>query len=707
MMFHDVMLIDDDLVLHQPYGERRSRLERLVKRIPGRSDCTWQDRVRFSKPEPLSRLKNSLALAFARRWEGLVLKPWDDPYFNLGTSTGEKPSSRWIKLKKDCIRGLGDTADFAVIGGGYDAGQAAKFPGLKMEWTHFFIGSMQNKEAVLHRGAKPQFFVFDVVSDCIKRGDMKKLNEFGYIRRIDPSSDEASEVYKLDYAVGVSRPKDVFRSPFVFDLAGSGFDKAPNSKIFTLRFPRVLRIHWERDWRETVGLTELQEMAATARTVPPKEALSKEHGEWVEKLDLVERGSNGLLDPWDNSDCEDGFESRAEVSVAQDVRPSRRPQGSTAPPLIRMDTSEMNDREERLCNGDVVERPRSKRPMDSVTSDCSLQTPPPPSSVGTKKRSANSADLEQTSRGFKRVCPDLQPQKKIRSNISTKSRTATENKSPLREIENSAHLSTPGQATVNSRLERSPTANLAFVRKLPTDVEISTPPRHPKRRKIEETPSSVNETPHNDSNSTTLSQRSALRMAFAERTDGSPKPKPNTPSLPTPPSTANQPPLIRLPNFRECKVVLSPCFIKNQQPVEPIKGLLDRLSITPASFRQAWERPGSNLTIHDTPEPTVQLILLVESYDGEKTTECIERLVKNVPGWHPVTLAVWDWRVLEFMDEGRGVMDQEQVGKAVEGYYLAALRWDEQWEGKGAVEISWRDGEVVKVTREEAEEMGR
>jgi DNA ligase-4 len=44
-------------------------------------------------------------------WGGLVLKGCDDPYFSLNSTKA------FIKLNKDYIAGLGDTADFAIVGG--------------------------------------------------------------------------------------------------------------------------------------------------------------------------------------------------------------------------------------------------------------------------------------------------------------------------------------------------------------------------------------------------------------------------------------------------------------------------------------------------------------------------------------------------------------------------------------------------------------
>jgi DNA ligase-4 len=53
--------------------------------------------------------------AIVQRWEELVLKGCDDPYFSLYNARA------FIKLKKDYILGLGDIADFSIVGGHRDA----------------------------------------------------------------------------------------------------------------------------------------------------------------------------------------------------------------------------------------------------------------------------------------------------------------------------------------------------------------------------------------------------------------------------------------------------------------------------------------------------------------------------------------------------------------------------------------------------------
>ncbi|KAF2174804.1 hypothetical protein K469DRAFT_685400 [Zopfia rhizophila CBS 207.26] len=54
-------------------------------------------------------LWDAFTRAITQRWEGLVLKERDDPYYSSSKNNG------FIKLKKDYIKGLGDTIDFAIV----------------------------------------------------------------------------------------------------------------------------------------------------------------------------------------------------------------------------------------------------------------------------------------------------------------------------------------------------------------------------------------------------------------------------------------------------------------------------------------------------------------------------------------------------------------------------------------------------------------
>lgn len=737
IMFYDVMLIDNDPVLHRPHGERRRLLSKLVKRIEGQTDCTYHARVRFSKREGPDNLKRSLALAFVRRWEGLVLKPYDEPYFDLAKPVRGRYPSRWIKLKKDCIKGLGDTADFAVVGGGYDAGRASKLNLPNIRWTHFYIGCLRNKSSVLQSGAKPDFFVFDEISDCIQRSDMKTLNDLGRIREITPDSDEALGLFNIEHASGLSRMNTVFRCPFLFDIAGSGFDKSPNRNIFTLRFPRVMKVHWDRDWKEAVGLDELQEMATEARTTLSDETSDLFHKEirsWVEKLNQLDRGARGQLTAWDVSDNDDEDD---ELILPPNTFPaetvlntSRRSRASAAPPFIRMDTAEMRNRERRLSCGAVVERPTSRHSMVSVTSDGSLQTPPTSSPVsknsdtGTRqhsfldcgehvynnqrKRSAES-ELEDTPTRLKKPRPQLKQQSK--SVPKTTHGSAATISKPLCAITSNPrphirpHLSEASQQT-----KASTTADFPLVRKLPLDAGHFFHRKYVKPKISIEPSSPERETTATPSSAAPTTQGTADYVAEAIQKSPTPnnkaKPKSDSLTLLTPRSTADPPMKIEVPDLQNSKMVLSPCLIHDNIPVGPVQELLMSLSITPSSFRQALYLPESTEIVASAIEATIQIIVLVEPQSTKATRKAMLDLLKNVQIWHPIFVAFWDWRVLENVSNG-DALDGEDPLKAMEDLFYAKMTWDSRWESHGAVQVRWRDGSVDRVLRKDLEKMVR
>jgi DNA ligase-4 len=82
-------------------------------------------------------------LVFAGRQEGVILKPWNSSYV-----PGAK--SFWMKLKRVYIKGLGDTADFAVIGACLSKQTSFKFTANQQRLGgiigSFIIACLENKQ---------------------------------------------------------------------------------------------------------------------------------------------------------------------------------------------------------------------------------------------------------------------------------------------------------------------------------------------------------------------------------------------------------------------------------------------------------------------------------------------------------------------------------------------------------------------------------
>ncbi|KAE8362669.1 hypothetical protein BDV27DRAFT_166032 [Aspergillus caelatus] len=285
IVFFDILFLDEDVCLKKPHRERRLLLKDLVQVIEGRADISQQRILDFCRPGSQTQLENIFAKGVAQRWEGFVLKGCEDPYFTIFPSRGNGSIGRWIKLKKDYIPGLGDTVDLAIVGGSYHSRDAAGLKQIhKLLWTHFFIGCLLNKEDVLQSRSKPKFRVVGVINrHCMSVKNMQILNQFGEYTACGIDSGHG---FDIEYGAGNITGMDaVFTTPFVVEMLGSGFEKPSGARYYTLRFPRIVKIHWDRSFEDAASFSELQLLADDAQAVPSEE-LAQEETEWNKRLKL-------------------------------------------------------------------------------------------------------------------------------------------------------------------------------------------------------------------------------------------------------------------------------------------------------------------------------------------------------------------------------------------------------------------------------------
>lgn len=295
IVFFDILLIDDNVCLRKPHRERRLLLKDAIRIIPGHSDIAEQEILDFSCADSQYRLERSFSKRITERWEGYVLKGCDEPYFTI-FSTGENNSlCRWIKLKKDYIPGLGDTVDLAIIGGRYESRDAAAMKEVhKLSWTHFVVGCLVNKDVVLQIRAKPKFRVVDTINRrSMNRQNLQIFNQFGEFSACSPESNHG---FDIEYGQpNLTHMHSVFKTPFVVEMMGSGFEKPSGARYFTLRFPRVVKIYWDRTFEDAASFSELQSLAEAARSVPAED-MGLERGQWTKRLRLGDGSSQYIVD---------------------------------------------------------------------------------------------------------------------------------------------------------------------------------------------------------------------------------------------------------------------------------------------------------------------------------------------------------------------------------------------------------------------------
>jgi DNA ligase 4 len=288
IMFYDILLLDENVCIRETHDERRRRLQSLVGCIPGRADIGSREIIDFSSPHATELLSEAFARAITRRWEGFVLKGCDDPYFSFNNA------SQHIKLKKDYIPGLGDTADFAIIGGRRDAKDEQEIGMGKLWWTTFYIGCLENKDEVYRFDVKPKFRIIDMVDrHGISKENLRFLNRLGYFEQVPFASFSLELDVKLDRG-RLLQPTELFKRPFIVELMGAGFDKPSNAGHFAPRFPRVQKVHQNRTFKDSVSFDELQELARQSNEVPQDSESEERH--WLERVRRADPRSDCLLD---------------------------------------------------------------------------------------------------------------------------------------------------------------------------------------------------------------------------------------------------------------------------------------------------------------------------------------------------------------------------------------------------------------------------
>lgn len=281
IVYYDVLLIDDQSLLGVRNSERFERLKRLIVTRPGHAELVDRHIIDIGKPQAASDLRNMFAKTILAREEGLVLKP-DDPFIypdKPGAFCGSP-----IKFKKEYIGTFGDVGDFAVVGARYDPHKAKCYgiPGLR--WTHFYLGCLARKNGLCTAGAVPEFTLVAVV-------DLNETMLKTVVSHCQPLPVPARDnhAFKLTIPHGLDqgkRPSVIFTQPLVFDVRCFSFDKEGNVGFYTPRFPMVSKVHFDRDYRDTITFPELQDLAAKATTERPWEDRdSQEFLEWVEKLE--------------------------------------------------------------------------------------------------------------------------------------------------------------------------------------------------------------------------------------------------------------------------------------------------------------------------------------------------------------------------------------------------------------------------------------
>ncbi|UKZ46184.1 hypothetical protein TrVGV298_000383 [Trichoderma virens] len=205
-------------------------------------------------------------------------------FMNTGEDSPPRPHEHLMIFKKDYIGRFGEVGDFAVVGAGFNAAKARSYNIDGLKWTHFYVGCIDNREEVKRWNATLEFTVVNVVELT-----EAMLKTFVLYTNPKPVPVGENVQTKLKQAAG-SQPTPMtvaFANPPVFDMRCFSFDKAGDTNWWSLRFPSVAKIHFDRDFSDVLSFTDLQEIAEGATSAPELED-SRDNLAWIAKLEQAD-----------------------------------------------------------------------------------------------------------------------------------------------------------------------------------------------------------------------------------------------------------------------------------------------------------------------------------------------------------------------------------------------------------------------------------
>ncbi|KAG1741125.1 DNA ligase/mRNA capping enzyme [Suillus lakei] len=263
LVFFDVLQVGAASMLNAPYYMRRSLLESIITPVPGRSILAERAVItggKVQEPEGQKRLREIWAKRITECEEGLVLKASDSTYGDWRLP--------WVKLKKDYVPGYGDTIDLVVIAAAWEKDRARELRVAPSTLTTFYIAVLSNSSQMnTDPGCKPHFVAYFTASYGLSR---EQLEEFNFWIRADAVDGHKPPIDELCYTYAMlqtlPKPSVFVRNPILVELCGAGFTKAPQSKYYELRFPRITKPFRpsERSYMECLTLRGLQTIAYEA-----------------------------------------------------------------------------------------------------------------------------------------------------------------------------------------------------------------------------------------------------------------------------------------------------------------------------------------------------------------------------------------------------------------------------------------------------------
>ncbi|TDH72972.1 uncharacterized protein CCR75_004305 [Bremia lactucae] len=246
----DLLYLNNVSLLGVSLAQRREKLRELFEVHPGTfefatsldvKDCVNVKNNSEAMEEAVDKVRNFLEEAVRENCEGLMVKTLEKE----ATYEPANRSHKWLKLKKDYLDGIGDSADLVPIGAFYGRGKRTGVYGAYLLACYDPDTEMYQPITKLGTG----------LSDDV----LKKF--------YDLLKEKVVNKPLTDYAIGEGIKPDVwFEAKYVWEILGADLSISPKytaamglvakDKGISLRFPRFLRIRDDKN--STQATTSVQ-----------------------------------------------------------------------------------------------------------------------------------------------------------------------------------------------------------------------------------------------------------------------------------------------------------------------------------------------------------------------------------------------------------------------------------------------------------------
>lgn len=234
----DIMHLDGKNLLETPYEKRRQVLHDNFTLVSGRLALSDAKEVKTD-----DELQTVWKRVLTENLEGLMLKDKMDTY---------KPNQRhWLKLKKDYLAGMADSADLVVLGAYYGSGAKG--------------GLLTTYLCCVYDPATKTFKTTCKASGGLDDATLAKLQPevMGYMKKINQDPKQVppwlvvSKMHCPDWVA-----KDPKIAP-VWEIEGASFSISSNHTAdgISIRFPRITKFRDDKDWSTATTLVELEALA--------------------------------------------------------------------------------------------------------------------------------------------------------------------------------------------------------------------------------------------------------------------------------------------------------------------------------------------------------------------------------------------------------------------------------------------------------------